>query len=69
MLSGQTRTHSEEFYEVTELSFELAELRNNLVRWEETYNRIRPLQALGYLTEREFVESWQQKSRREVMRH
>jgi len=63
------RTHTEEFYEVTESSFELAELRSELVRWEETYNKIRPHQSLGYLTPYEFIEQWQQKSRREVMCH
>jgi transposase InsO family protein len=63
------RTHTEEFYEVTESSFELAELRIDLMHWEETYNRIRPHQALGYLTPCEFIEQWQQKSRKEVMCH
>jgi len=62
------RTHTEEFYEVTESSFELAELRSELVHWEETYNKIRPHQALGYLTPGEFIEQWQ-KSRKEVMCH
>jgi transposase InsO family protein len=41
------RTHTEEFYEVTESSFELAELRIELMHWEQTYNTIRPHQALG----------------------
>jgi len=51
------RTHSEEFYEVTESTFELAELRIGLMHWEETYNRIRPHQALGYLTPLEFIST------------
>jgi len=63
------RTHTEEFYELTESSFELTELRVDLMRWEETYNRIRPHQALGYLTPLEFIQQWQQKSRKEVMCH
>jgi putative transposase len=56
------RTHTEEFYEVTESSFELGKLRAELMRWEETYNTIRPHQALGYLTPQEFIKCWQQKS-------
>jgi len=63
------RTHTEEFYEVTESSFELAELRIELMHWEETYNRIRPHQALSYLTPLEFIEQWKEKQRREVMCH
>jgi putative transposase len=63
------RTHTEEFYEVTESSFELTELRTDLRRWEETYNRVRPHQALGYLTPLEFIEQWQQKSGKEAMCH
>jgi transposase InsO family protein len=44
------RTHTEEFYEVTDSMFELAELRQDLLEWETTYNTVRPHQALGYLT-------------------
>jgi len=62
------RTHTEEFYEVTEASFELSELNRALLKWEEVYNTIRPHQALGYLTPRQFLEQYQQK-RREVMCH
>ena len=29
------RTHTEEFYEVTESSFELSELRKELLQWEQ----------------------------------
>jgi putative transposase len=57
------RTHTEEFYEVTDSSFELAEIRQELLEWETTYNTIRPHQALGYLTPLEFL---QQKERRQV---
>jgi len=49
------RTHTEEFYEVTEGSFEIDELRAELLDWEQTYNAIRPHQALGYLTPSEFL--------------
>ena len=44
------RTHTEEFYEVTPSRFELAALNRELRAWEQTYNTVRPHQALGYLT-------------------
>lgn len=50
------RTHTEEFYEVTDSSFELAELRQELLEWEITYNTVRPHQALDYLTPLRFLE-------------
>jgi len=50
------RTHTEEFYEVTDSSFELAELRNDLLEWEKIYNTIRPHQSLGYLTPLKYLE-------------
>lgn len=59
------RTHTEEFYEVTNSSFELAELRQELLEWETTYNTVRPHQALGYLTPLRFLEQ----ERKEVMCH
>jgi len=62
------RPHTEEFYEVTEVSFEIGELNQALLEWEKVYNTIRPHQALGYLTPLEFLEQYQQK-RREVMCH
>lgn len=49
------RTHTEEFYEVTNNSFELDDLRRGLLAWETTYNRIRPHQSLGYLTPYQFL--------------
>ena len=58
------RTHTEEFYEVTDASFELPELNKTLLKWEEVYNTIRPHQALGYLTPLEFLEQYQQKEGR-----
>ena len=51
------RTHTEEFYEVTDAPAELGALRLALRDWEETYNRIRPHQALGYLTPAEYLAS------------
>ena len=40
-----------------------------LMHWEQTYNRIRPHQALGYLTPLAFIEQCQQKSGKEVTCH
>lgn len=51
------RTHTEEFYEVTDAEPELEALRAALRDWETTYNTIRPHQALGYLTPAEFLAS------------
>ena len=50
------RTHTEEFYEVVASSFELAELRQELLEWEIIYNTKRPYQALDYLTPLTFLE-------------
>jgi len=50
------RTHTEEFYEVTDSSFELAELRQDLLEWERIYNTVRPHQSLGYLTPLKFLQ-------------
>lgn len=49
--------HQEEFYDVVEIPLLLAEHRGLLRTWEETYNSIRPHQALGYLTPNEFLRS------------
>ena len=54
------RTHTEEFYEVTDANFEISELNQALLKWEEVYNTIRPHQALGYLTPKEFLERYYQ---------
>ena len=51
------RTHTEEFYEVTDAEATLADLRPALLAWETTYNTIRPHQALGYLTPAEYLAS------------
>lgn len=50
------RTHTEEFYEVTDCSFDLVELRDKLLEWENIYNTIRPHQSLHYLTPRQYLE-------------
>jgi len=52
------RTHTEEFYEITELAEHLAGVNRQLRDWERTYNTIRPHQSLGYLTPAEFVTQW-----------
>ena len=59
------RTHTEEFYEVTDSSFDLNELRSALLEWEEIYDTVRPHQALGYMTPLKFLEQ----NRKEVMCH
>ena len=51
------RTHTEEFYEVTESSFDLSELKDELLEWEGVYNTVRPHQALGYVTPLKFWSS------------
>ena len=63
------RTHTEEFYEVTDSSFEIDELRAELLEWERIYNTIRPHQALGYLTPLKFLEQWRHHQRKGVMCH
>lgn len=50
------RTHTEEFYEVTELDWTVEAISRPLRRWERIYNTIRPHQALGYRTPRQFLE-------------
>jgi transposase InsO family protein len=52
------RTHREEFYEVTDVVWTVAELNRALHTWEQTYNTVRPHQALGYLTPLEFIKRW-----------
>jgi putative transposase len=50
------RTHTEEFYEVTDSNFELADIRTKLLEWEEICNTYRPHQALNYLTPQQFLQ-------------
>ncbi len=49
------RTHTEEFYEVTDAEATLAALGPALREWETTYNMVRPHQALDYLTPAEYL--------------
>jgi transposase InsO family protein len=63
------RTHTEEFYEVTESSFDLSELREELLEWERVYNTVRPHQALAYLTPLKFLKRQKEEQRKEVMCH
>jgi putative transposase len=50
------RTHTEEFYEVYEVPWNVTELNPELRRWENTYNCIRPHQALNYKTPLQFLK-------------
>jgi len=63
------RTHTEEFYEVTDFSLDVATLNRELRAWEHTYNTVRPHQALGYLTPLQFLTQWQYKERRQSVTH
>jgi putative transposase len=49
------RTHTEEFYEVWDLSWTVEALRPELLAWEQIYNTVRPHQALGYRTPQQFL--------------
>jgi hypothetical protein len=49
------RTHTEEFYEVSECSWKVTELNEELRDWQHVYNCIRPHQALGYKTPLQFL--------------
>ncbi len=48
-----------QFYEVTAYSVQIAPLNQELRQSERIYNTVRPQQALGYLTLREFLAHWQ----------
>jgi transposase InsO family protein len=63
------RTHTEEFYEVTDSSFDLPELRTELLEWERVYNTVRPHQALDYLTPLRFLQQWKENKREEARCH
>jgi putative transposase len=49
------RTHTEEFYEVYECSWNITELNPELRHWENIYNWVRPHQALNYKTPLQFL--------------
>jgi transposase InsO family protein len=53
------RTHTEEFSEWSTAKPSVAGLRPELRAWEETYNTIRPHQALGYLTPAQCGDAYQ----------
>ena len=55
------RTHTEEFYEVNDFSFDIPTLNQQLREWEKTYNTIRPHQSLNYLTPLEYITNLQNK--------
>jgi putative transposase len=55
------RTHTEEFYECTLAEPTVAGLGAELRVWETIYNEIRPHQALGYLTPRQFLDEWKRR--------
>ncbi len=63
------RTYSEEFYQITESSFDIAQLGNELSEWERTYATVRPHQALNYLTLLKFLERWKESQEKEVTCH
>ena len=50
------RTHQEEFYELYDGDLEIAPLRRALQSWEQTYNTLRPHQALAYLTPAQYLK-------------
>jgi transposase InsO family protein len=50
------RTHTEEFYEVYEVPWNVTELNPELRRWENIYNCVRPHQALDYKTPLQFLK-------------
>ena len=58
-----------EFYKVTESSFNVAELRGELLEWERTYDTVRPHQSLNYLTPLEFLQCYNKNQGKEVTYH
>ena len=58
------RTHNEEFYEVHAESDQVPVLNRQLLRWERTYNCVRPHQSLAYLTPLEFITRWKRNLRK-----
>ena len=58
------RTDEEEFYQVEELPADLGGQEAALVAWNRVYERVRPHQALGYLTPEEFYQQWEEAQRK-----
>lgn len=50
------RTHTEEFYELYDGHWTVADLQPALLAWEAIYNTVRPHQALAYLTPRQWLD-------------
>lgn len=50
------RTHTEEFYEVNEVPWNVTQLNPELKKWEYVYNCIRPHQSLKYKTPLQFLK-------------
>ena len=62
------RTHTEEFYHWSEAPPTVRELGAELREWERIYNTVRPHQALGQRTPKEFLDRWNQDhQRKEVL--
>jgi len=55
------RTHTEEFYEINDFSFDITVLNEELHQWQAIYNTVRPHQAIGYLTPLEYITQWKNK--------
>ena len=62
------RTHTEEFYELTDSNFDMVEINVALREWEFVYDTVRPHQSLGYLTPYQFLQQYHH-NRKEVMCH
>lgn len=52
------RTHQEEFYQTSTANLTVEAMGKDLARWEKIYNTVRPHQALGHLTPRQFLDPW-----------
>jgi hypothetical protein len=50
------RTHTEEFYEVTELEWTVPAVNRQLRHRERIHSMVRPHQALGYRTPQQFLQ-------------
>ena len=61
------KTHIEEFYEVTDSSFDLPDIREHLLDWEKICDTVRPNQAINYMTPLQFIEQWNKTKGKETM--